>query len=436
MKYNGIDIYKALIQDETDGVYCISLVDYPAVEKNFVCFKTENKEKVYFSIESEEKQNITGVVMVADTPIYRRNGDYEYYITYSKETIELMANKLLKDGLQNRFSIMHDGNLISGISMTELYIKDSTKGINPNFISDIPEGSLMATLHVEDADLWENIKTQDFLKGFSLEGLFTIEQMQNNKRNKNSTMSKLTKFIKSLMKFGEILTDKGKLYWEGDGELAVDVEVFVDGEEEDEKVVAGDGEYVVDDKTIIVENGKVTEIQEKEQEEEISVSASRQKFNRIMEIYEESYEDKEAKIITAIRAKGFDCWLVEAGDEFAVVECWVDETVDYIHYKFPITWENEEPIIGEPIEVKSEYVPVNSEPKITEEEQEFKTNSVIDELNSTIEEMRTEISTLRTELSEISSKPAAEPIVEEFETLKNSTSKTNKAANLLSHFKD
>ena len=263
MLYEGLEIYQAKIEDETDGVFCISLVDFPAVEKDFVCFNKQDKQNLMFAIENEDKQNITGVVMLADTPIYRRNGDYEYYITYSKETIEKMANKLLKDGFQNRVDLQHDGKLITGISMTELYIKDASKGINPSFFTDITDGSLLATFHVEDNELWNEIKNGETLNGFSLEGLFTIEKMNNNKINKKNKMSKIAKFIKSLMKFGEVSTDKGIIYWEGEGELEVGVEVYIDGENE-EKVLADNGEYKVDSKTIVIEDGKVIEIKEDE----------------------------------------------------------------------------------------------------------------------------------------------------------------------------
>lgn len=464
MLYDGLDIYQAKIEDEIDGVYTISLVDFPAVEKNFVCFKKDQKQQMKFSIESEEKRNITGVVMLADTPIYRRNGDYEYYITYSKETIEKMANKLLKDGFQNRVDLQHDGELITGISMMELYIKDSSKGINPSFIEDIPDGSLLATFHVEDENLWDEIKNGDVLNGFSLEGLFTVEKMNNNKINKKN-MSKLTKFMKSLMKFGEISTDKGNLYWEGEDELAVGVEVYVDGEDET-KVIAEDGEYIVDEKTIVVVDGKVSEIREKEEpeiEETVEVSASKQKFNKMKEIFEETYQEKENKIITAIRAKGFDCWLVEASDEYAIVEVWVDETADYKHYRFPITWNGEEAVAGDPEEVKSEYVPVNkteepTEPTVVEEQysdettEEQKPEEIsvenpdepkedkrdekeerIERLETTIVELQNEIASIKDELAKLNNVPAVEPIVEEFEAVNKKETKTNKAAKLFSH---
>ena len=452
-KLNGLDIYEAKINDDIDGMYTISIVDYPAVERNFVCFK-DQKEQVKFAIESEEKQNITGVVMLADTPIYRRNGDYEYYITYSKETISKMAEKYLKDGLQNNVSLMHNGQLISGINMLEIYIKDSTKGIVPNFVEDVPDGSLMATFHVENSELWEQIKNGDVLNGFSLEGFFTVEEkMNNNKINKKDNMSGIAKFVKSLMQFGQISTDKGNLYWEGEGELAVGAEVFVDGENE-EKVPADNGEYLVEDKTIIVVDGKVSEIIEKEKpeiEETIEVSASKQKFNKKKELFEETYQEKEYKIIHAIRAKGFDCWLVEAANDFAIVEVWVDETTGYKNYRFPITWDGEEAIAGDPVEVKSEFIPINKNEEIEVIEENFSEETVIvkepvidddkitklqneiDSLKSEISSLKNDIDSLKELVTKITNEPIVEPIVEEFESVNKKESKLNKAAKLFSH---
>lgn len=443
MFYNGKDIYQAKIEDELDGVYCISLVDYPAVERDFVCFNIAKKQ-VKFAIDNEEKQNITGVVMVADTPIYRRNGDYEYYITYSKETIEKMANKLLKDGLQNQVSLMHDGVNITGITMMELYIKDSNKGINPNFIADIPDGSLMATFHVEDSQLWDDIKNGDMLNGFSLEGFFSIEKMQNNKINKNNNMSKIAKFVKSLMKFGEVTTDKGKLYWNGEDAIAVDVEVYVDGEN-DEKVVASDGDYNLEDgKVIVVVDGKVSEIKEPATEEVVEeVALRKNKFNKVKAAFEESYEEKERKIIEAIRSIGFsDSWLVEAGEDYAVVENWNEADGDYKTVRFSISWDEEgNVIVGEFEEVKPAFVPVDEDVPATVEEgvvEQFEEEVVvetpaepevrdekeekIEALTEEINALKVEIENIKSQLSQIVSAPAVEPIQEEFEAVKSEKS--------------
>ena len=39
----NIPIYQALIVDEETGMFAISLVDKPAIESNFLCFKKDHK---------------------------------------------------------------------------------------------------------------------------------------------------------------------------------------------------------------------------------------------------------------------------------------------------------------------------------------------------------------------------------------------------------
>ena len=68
------------------------------------------------------------------------------------------------------------------------------------------------------------------------------------------------------LEFGRISTDKNELVF--DGELAVGTEVFVE-DENAELNPAADGEYVAEDgRTIVVAEGKVSEIREKEAENE------------------------------------------------------------------------------------------------------------------------------------------------------------------------
>lgn len=68
-----------------------------------------------------------------------------------------------------------------------------------------------------------------------------------------------------LVKAAELDTDNGKLMYEG--ELAVGVEVFQ--EKDGEIVPAADGEYKAENKTVVVADGKVSEIREEEVEETV-----------------------------------------------------------------------------------------------------------------------------------------------------------------------
>lgn len=69
------------------------------------------------------------------------------------------------------------------------------------------------------------------------------------------------------LKFGAVNTDKGRILWDGDEDLKVGDEVFVEVEGEDEPIPAEDGDYITEDgKTIVVVDGKVAEIKDPEAE--------------------------------------------------------------------------------------------------------------------------------------------------------------------------
>ena len=77
-------------------------------------------------------------------------------------------------------------------------------------------------------------------------------------------------FFRSLLtKLGEVKTDKAVLTYDGDGELEVGMEVFVETEADDtiEYMHPEDGEYLAEDgRTIVIKDGFVEEIKEKVEE--------------------------------------------------------------------------------------------------------------------------------------------------------------------------
>ena len=254
----NIPTYSAIISDDNEGILVISLVDAPATETNWMCFKEQ--ENIKFSIVNEDEHILAGVVMVADKPIYRIAPDgTEFYIVFSKDVIKRMAEKMLSDNTFNNIDIQHDGNIIphDKVKLVELFIADEAKGIKPNYL-DVPDGSLLANYKIYDEQLWQMAKSGE-LNGFSLEGVFTTVRYEQNKNNKHTKMSKIKEMLKSiLVQLGEVNTDKGILTY--DGALAVGVEV----KNEDGSKPA-DGEYKLeDDKVIVVKDGFVDEIKEVE----------------------------------------------------------------------------------------------------------------------------------------------------------------------------
>ena len=194
----NLPLYEALINDLEDGIFAVSLVSTPATESNWQCF---SKEEQMYSIENEEEHIITGVIMLANSPIFRRDDSgYEYNIVYKPETIKLMSEKMLKDMAHNQIDIEHNGNILPAgtVNLVEIYIKDSEKGISPNFLKDIPDGSLIGSYKIHDDVLW-NMCKEGTLHGFSLAGWFDVKEFKDKKKSKYSMIEKIKEKLRQLL---------------------------------------------------------------------------------------------------------------------------------------------------------------------------------------------------------------------------------------------
>lgn len=362
---NKLPIYRAIIDNDEAGMVTISLVDFPATESDFQAFES-NKELIKFSVENEEKRLVRGLVMAADMLIYRVHPIYgEYYIFYDAETLRIMAERYLKNNFQNNVDLNHDGELVEGVDMVQFFIKDSENGISPKGFESYADGSLFAEFHINNDEVWDQVKNGDF-KGFSLEGFFTIEPTGQefksdniNKEKYEKTMGKLEKIkqaLKSLLiEFGEVSTDKGVLVWDGDEELAAGMDVRTVAEDGSE-TAAPSGDYMTEDKkTIVVEDGKVVEI-----------------------------KDTEAEIAP----------------------------------------ENEEPANEEP-QTNEDETPANEEPANDEPSTDEKDEKIA-ELEAKIEELEAENAELKAKVDELEKEPAAPNAEEAFENIEKTNSKADR----------
>ena len=56
----------------------------------------------------------------------------------------------MTDGIQQNISLQHNGKLIQGIKLQEVFIKVSTLGISPVGFEEASDGSLMGVYYIED----------------------------------------------------------------------------------------------------------------------------------------------------------------------------------------------------------------------------------------------------------------------------------------------
>ena len=201
-----MDIYKI---DETKDIEMIinSFVSEPATEKEWLFF---NRKKQVLNFYDDEKQVVTSVVMLANTPIYRNDDGYEYKLVFTPEAIKKMAFDYFSKNNFNKISIEHNGEMLEGSAiLLESYFVDNVKSV-PQKFGKIPEGSWIMSYKVVDKKIWDMIKNKK-LRGFSIEVVADLKKLKlkyiNNKNKKN--MEKEKQKEKTKEKFLDAVTDQG-----------------------------------------------------------------------------------------------------------------------------------------------------------------------------------------------------------------------------------
>ena len=215
--------------------------------------------------------------------------------------------------------------------------------------------------------------------------------------------NKLLKLAKLVVRFAEIVTDKGTLTY--DSELVEGVEVYIQ-DENGEFVAPEDGEYKTETQVITIEGGKVTKIEEIDIEEPKEEPVEEPKEEKPVEMskleikqqeFSQSYEEIERKLSEAIG----NCWIVEAGDGWCVAGKYDEEDWTEHYYRYSYTLEGEDVVLGDFVEVFRRYVSEEEIAKIEKDNTE--------EINAKNEE----IVALQSQVKELEDKlnqPVAEPV--------------------------
>ena len=156
--------------DEFNGVEAISIVENPAIEEDFVALK--GQEEIKLAEVDSDKKILMGALLIPNKPIYRRNGEEEYYIYFSRKTVLTASQKYLKNGNQKNSTLEHQMN-IQGLTLVESWIKeDKVHDKSVKYGMDLPIGTWMGTVKVDNDEIWNEYVKTGKVKGFSIEGYF------------------------------------------------------------------------------------------------------------------------------------------------------------------------------------------------------------------------------------------------------------------------
>jgi hypothetical protein len=166
-----MDIIELFIDEDDDvsGIDAISVVENPAIEEDFIALK--NQEFKLAEVD-KEKRILMGAALIPNKPIYRRSGDNEYYIYFSRETVRKASELFFIRGNQSRSTLEHEIPL-NGLTVVESWIVESEKDKSRHYDMNVPVGTWMVAMKVLNDDVWENYVKTGKVKGFSIEAYFS-----------------------------------------------------------------------------------------------------------------------------------------------------------------------------------------------------------------------------------------------------------------------
>ena len=168
IKDNKEELYELTVEDTEDGVFAVSFVESPAIERDFIFFGKE----VNFQAVSDEKMLVAGPLLVPNKKILRIDGEGKsYFVYFTEETIEKIARKFMKNKYNGEVTVEHNKK-VDGINLSESWIIEQSGKDKSNLYGfTLPRGSWFGVYDVSgNPKVWEQVKDGTF-KGFSVEAL-------------------------------------------------------------------------------------------------------------------------------------------------------------------------------------------------------------------------------------------------------------------------
>jgi hypothetical protein len=192
-------IIELIINDneELNGIEAISLVENPAIEENFIALKDQ---AVTLAKVDTEKRILMGAALIPNKPIYRKNGEDEFYIFFSKNTVNRASQLFLQNGNQSKATLEHE-KAIQGLTVVESWIiEDEIHDKSKKYGLSLPIGTWMVSMKVEDDAIWNDFVKTGKVKGFSIEGFFADKLSKDELSEDEKLVKQITNIIENITK--------------------------------------------------------------------------------------------------------------------------------------------------------------------------------------------------------------------------------------------
>lgn len=179
MKMKKIDkdrlpMYEIVIDDTIEtGIRLISIVENPAIEVRGMAFSDSQVETYQFK-EVEDKQFIIGPALIPGKKILQENERFGiHYVFFTKETIEKMVEKFNRSGSNRRINLEHSNQMVDAFIVEDWIIEDPVHDKSRKYGFELPVGTYMVKVKVDDPEFWKDIVKGEGKYSFSVEGLMS-----------------------------------------------------------------------------------------------------------------------------------------------------------------------------------------------------------------------------------------------------------------------
>ena len=166
-----MEIVELLLDEENEvtGIDAVSIVENPAIESDFIALADQ---EIKLAKVDEEKRILMGAALIPNKPIFRKNGEEMFYVYFSKDTVRRASELFFMNGNQKKATLEHQMS-IKDLTVVESWIVEDVKmDKTAKYGLNVPEGTWMISMKVENDEVWNDYVKTGKVKGFSIEGYF------------------------------------------------------------------------------------------------------------------------------------------------------------------------------------------------------------------------------------------------------------------------
>lgn len=160
--------------DDNSGIRMVSLVSDPAIEVKGMFFSKEEQKNFEFKA-FKDQMKIVGPAMIPHKKIFRRDGEYEYFVTFSPMTIRMLVEKFNRENNNRSINVDHSSQMVNGYIEQNWIVEDPIYDKSKMYGFNLQPGTWFIEIKIEDEKFWNEEVKELGKYSFSIEGLLGMK---------------------------------------------------------------------------------------------------------------------------------------------------------------------------------------------------------------------------------------------------------------------